>query len=230
MSEPKFIIDPKTRFVKLTFYITYVMLLTTATITFIEAIRTKIPEVRHIMNLETCISVVAAYFYTNFISYFANADLYGKPIDFDYINQMRYTDWFITTPLMLLVLCLVLTYQSKTKLHFSTYLIILLLNFGMILSGYLGEISYITRSQGLLLGFGFFVLLFGFIWITLLANNTIVSSVMIYFLFVILWAIYGLVYLADKHTKNIGFNILDLIAKCLVGIFLWVYFTKILVF
>ena len=41
--------------------------LTTATITFIEAISTKTPQIRHIMNLETVISVVAAYFYKQFI-------------------------------------------------------------------------------------------------------------------------------------------------------------------
>ena len=44
------------------FYITYVFLMTTATITFIEAIRTDDKKVRHILNLETCISVVAAFF------------------------------------------------------------------------------------------------------------------------------------------------------------------------
>ena len=41
--------------VKLTFYITYVFLMTTSTITFIEAIRTNDSKVRHILNIETCI-------------------------------------------------------------------------------------------------------------------------------------------------------------------------------
>ena len=40
--------------VKNTFYITYAFLMTTATITFIEAMRTKDPKVRNILNLETC--------------------------------------------------------------------------------------------------------------------------------------------------------------------------------
>jgi len=44
------------------FYITYVFLMTTATITFIEAIRTDDKKVRHILNLETCISVVLLSF------------------------------------------------------------------------------------------------------------------------------------------------------------------------
>ena len=49
------------------FMITYVILLTTATITFIEALRTQNPRIRHILNLETCISCVAGYFYGLFI-------------------------------------------------------------------------------------------------------------------------------------------------------------------
>ena len=55
------------KMVKNSFYLTYVFLLTTATITFIEAMRTKNNKVRHILNLETCISVVAAYFYGKFV-------------------------------------------------------------------------------------------------------------------------------------------------------------------
>ena len=51
-----------------TFYITFVFLTTTATITFIEAIRTSDPYIRHIMNLETCISIIAGFFYYIFIS------------------------------------------------------------------------------------------------------------------------------------------------------------------
>ena len=49
------------------FYLTYVFLLTTGVITFIEALRTPIPTVRHIMNVETCISVIACYFYGLFV-------------------------------------------------------------------------------------------------------------------------------------------------------------------
>ena len=50
------------------FYITCSFLVTTGTITFIEALRTQITPMRHILNLETCISIIAAYFYGKFIS------------------------------------------------------------------------------------------------------------------------------------------------------------------
>jgi hypothetical protein len=46
---------------------------------------------------------------------------------------------------------------------------------------------------------------------------------------IILWSSYGGVYLVeDDATKNTYYNILDLSSKCLVGIFLWAFFTGIL--
>ena len=59
--------NPTQYYVKYSFVITYILLLTTGTITFIEAMRTQVPAVRHIMNLETCISIVAGYFYSVFV-------------------------------------------------------------------------------------------------------------------------------------------------------------------
>ena len=44
------------------FYITYSFLVTTGTITFIEALRTNIVPMRHILNLETCISMLLHIF------------------------------------------------------------------------------------------------------------------------------------------------------------------------
>ena len=55
--------DRDDHLVKTSFYITYAFLITTGTITFIEAIRTKDIKIRNILNLETCISIVAAFFY-----------------------------------------------------------------------------------------------------------------------------------------------------------------------
>jgi len=89
--------------VPFSFYLTYILLLTTATITFIEALRTKIPMVQHIMNLETCISLVGGYFY----SVFNDKIKRMKEIKWKEITQLRYIDWAITTPFMLLALSLV---------------------------------------------------------------------------------------------------------------------------
>ena len=87
------------KMVRNSFYLTYVFLITTATITFIEAMRTKVEKVRHILNLETCISVVAAFFYGRFVKI-----IDSPSIDFNQINQTRYVDWAITTPIMLCIM------------------------------------------------------------------------------------------------------------------------------
>ena len=86
------------------FTLTYILLITTGTITLIEALRTKIPLVRHIFNLETVISIIAAYFYSKFVDNIKESFAERKPIDWQDIIKTRYLDWAITTPLMLMVL------------------------------------------------------------------------------------------------------------------------------
>ena len=108
--------------------------MTTATITFIEAIRTKDIKIRNILNLETCISIVAAFFYGMFMK-----KINVKKINYKDININRYVDWSITTPIMLLVLVLAFCYNNKKKVTLQSFLIILFLNYSMLLCGFLGE-------------------------------------------------------------------------------------------
>ena len=131
-----------------TFYITYVFLITTGTITFIESLRTKEEKVRNILNLETCISVIAAFFYGKFVK-----DL-DKGIDYKKINETRYVDWAITTPIMLLVLVLAFLFNNKEgAFSFSKYLVILVLNYAMLGFGYVGELGLMDRTTSNGLGF-----------------------------------------------------------------------------
>tara|TARA_Y100000389_G_C17455662_1_gene517975 strand:- start:1897 stop:2574 length:678 start_codon:yes stop_codon:yes gene_type:complete len=215
--------NKKDKLVQYTFYLTYAFLLTTGTITFIESMRTNIPKIRHILNLETCISVVAAFFYSQFMKRLEQG---GDNINYKQINETRYTDWAITTPIMLLVLVLAILYNTGGSLNFFDFLIILLFNYVMLASGYLGEIGKITKRQGVIIGFIGFVLLYGFIYAKYMTGKYIFDNQMIFWAFVILWAIYGLIYEADEEKRNVGYNILDLFSKCFVGIFFWAYFTK----
>lgn len=213
------------RLVKLTFYITYVFLMTTATITFIESISTNDSKIRHILNLETCISVVATFFYSKFAKM-----IDVENINYREININRYTDWMITTPLMLWVLCLAFVYNTKDVFHLKSFVTVLGLNFAMILSGYFGEIGYIAdRNMANGIGFVFFIALFGYIYYTYLHKKNNFDNKMIYGAFLILWAFYGIFYQMEEKCKNVGYNILDLLSKCFVGIFFWAYFTKSLV-
>ena len=214
--------------VKNSFYFTYIFLITTGTICFIEALRNPDPKIRHIMNLETCISVVAGYFYGLFVSKIdkSEKDKKNEEMPLEEINNNRYTDWAISTPLMLLVLCLVLGMENKHVVKFWTFMLILLFNFLMLASGYIGELGTLTKTSANMLGFVFFTLMYGTIWNVYMKNKKTINSLVVFWLFVILWAFYGVFYQTDTLTKIFGYNILDLLSKAFVGIFFWLYLTK----
>jgi bacteriorhodopsin len=219
----------KNNLVKMSFMITYILLLTTATITFIEAMRTNDPTIRHIFNLETCISIVAGYFYSLFVSKVDEAEKNNTPINWSEITEFRYIDWSITTPMMLLALSVVLGYNSNTSVNFVYILTIIILNYFMLALGYLGEINIISRLQGLILGFFAFFAMFFIIFMKFLNSKYNLFNYVLYWTYFILWGIYGIAYMFQEEYKNIVMNVLDLKAKCLIGLFLWVYYTGIII-
>jgi len=205
------------------FYITYVLLLTTGTITLIEALRTKVRMVQHIMNLETCISVVAGYFY----SVFHEKVKKMKEINWKEITRLRYIDWAITTPMMLLVLSLVLSFNTKTPIKLHWFALTVFFNYVMLYTGYLGESGQLERITASILGFIALFLTYGLIFMNYMLkynrDNTVLFSI-----FTVVWSMYGVAYYFEEMQKNIAYNYLDLISKCLVGIGLWIYYVKII--
>jgi bacteriorhodopsin len=215
--------------VKFTFYFTYVLLITTGTITFIEALATKDPTIRHVMNLETCISIIAGYFYSQFVNKVTTAN--GGVVDYKDINETRYYDWFITTPLMILALMIALSYNNnKQSIHVGTYISAVLLNFGMLYTGYMGEKGTISKTAGCIGGFVFFAALFALIYFSFVKGSSSSFNFILFGIYLVIWGLYGFVYLLEEENKNIFYNILDVTAKSFVGLSLWTYFTKILVF
>ena len=214
--------------VKYSFTIAYILLLTTATITFIEAMRTKNEMVRHVLNLETCISVVAGYFYSVFVDKIAQSEEKMTPMDWSEISQIRYIDWAITTPFMLLALCLVLSTNINKKICLPTMLTIIALNYTMLYSGYLGEMKTISIFLAEVVGFGAFFAMFGLIFKQYVMSSVNVANRALFGMYFSIWSLYGVAYLLDEEYKNITMNYLDLTAKCLIGLSLWAYYTRIL--
>lgn len=211
--------------VKYTFTITYIFLLTTASITFIEAMRTSNTTVRHILNIETAISLIAGYFYSLFLE---KINARGS-IPYSEITVLRYVDWAMTTPLMLLVLAMFLSSHVKKELTLSVLLTVIGLDFAMLYAGYLGEIGQLERWTAWGIGFLAFFGMYGLLYNTFLSIKCHLTNYVVFSIFVGFWALYGVFYLTDEVTKNVGMNILDLFAKCFVGIGLWAYFSKIFV-
>jgi len=214
--------------VKSSFVITNILLLTTGLITFIEALRIQNPLIRHLFNLETCISLVGGYFYAIFVSKIDECEKEDKPIDWDQITSTRYIDWAITTPMMLLVLCIFLSMESKTVIHLSTVVLIMIFNYLMLYIGYLGEIKVLDRYTACIGGFIPFFIIFYLIFSNFVIIKKGIKKYWLFLLYLFTWTMYGFVYLLEENNKNIAFNILDCISKCLVGIGLWIYYIKII--
>jgi bacteriorhodopsin len=221
--------NPVQYYVKFSFTITYILLLTTATITIIEALRTKHFHVRHVLNLETCISVVAAYFYSVFVSKIEEHGKTDTKIDWADITKTRYIDWAITTPMMLLALSTVLAFNIGKAIPLSVLITVILLNYAMLYIGYLGEIGTLTKMTAMLSGFIPFIAMFGIIAYKFLLSKYNSANYLFFVAFVFIWSCYGLVYLFDEEYKNIFMNILDLVAKCFVGLSLWLYYSHLVV-
>jgi bacteriorhodopsin len=187
---------------KTSFTVTFVGLIVSAILNLVESIRTTLPHVRHILSLEACVAIIAAYFYSIFME---KTEAFG-PINWPEITKYRYLDWAFTTPLMLLGLCLFLAHHSKTTVTVISYLGIVLLDYFMLYFGYLGETHKLDKTTADTIGFlgyiGLFTILFKYV-----KKSKI--NYMIFTVYAIIWAMYGVVYFLDDYNKKIFINSLD---------------------
>jgi bacteriorhodopsin len=201
------------------FMLTYLVLYGTALITLIEALRTNDAKVRHILNVETSISLIAGFVYGIFIE-----RLKSGALKLEDVTKLRYVDWSLTTPLLLLVLLLFFNFNNSQGLQFSMYALIVVVNWVMLGAGYLAETNRITYTNGTIYGFAAYVVLLLLIWYQLLHESEYVHLKMVFFAFAVIWGLYGVAFLLETEPKNIAYNILDMISKVFFGLFMWVYY------
>jgi bacteriorhodopsin len=203
------------------FLTTYIVLFGYTAITLIEALRTTSTNTRHIMNIETTVSLVAGIVYGTFLE-----KMKQPAFDLSEIVPTRYIDWMITTPLILLGI--VLFYNNAARsVDYHCYFIIVALNWLMLLFGYLGEQKTISSIKGLVIGFVFFAAMILYMYMYMIPKG---SSLSVFIIFGIIWSGYGIAYLLDEEEKNIAYNMLDVISKALFGVILWLYFGRVLAF
>ena len=207
---------------KESFTLCYLVLFGTAAITFIEALRTNSVHARHILNLETAVSLTAGFVYGMFLT------MVDKPnFSLRECVYYRYIDWSITTPMLLLVLLLFFTFHSKEPLSIAAYGIVVMLNYFMLYFGYMGEKGIMPKRQAQILGFASFALMLAFIYVYFVHDK--VTSLtcppfILFVIFTIVWSAYGVAAEMDDLTKNKMYNVLDIIAKVFFGLGLWMYY------
>ena len=101
---------------------------------------------------------------------------------------------------------------------------VVVLNWLMLLFGYLGETGTIPVLLGVFLGFIPFLIYYYMIYVNYVSQNT--NGYLLFWYFFFFWALYGFVALLPYYIKNAFYNILDLFAKNFFGIFLsYIIFT-----
>ena len=215
---------------KYIFYVTLVISIIVQIITGIIEIGTffvKVPTIytiiRQLLLIELVVQVLEGSFYFWLVYNFT------KVLN---VTPKRYIDWFITTPTMLITLIIYLIYLTKkeenktNELDFFTILKdnsniiipVVLLNWLMLLFGYLGEIRAIPVLLGVFLGFIPFLLYYYLIYVNYVTQNS--SGYLLFWYFFFFWSLYGFVAVLPYYVKNSLYNILDLFAKNFFGIFL----------
>jgi hypothetical protein len=215
---------------KYLFYITLVISIIVQIITGIIEVGTffvKVPTIytiiRQLLLIELVVQIIEGSFYV-WLAY-----NFTKVLN---VTPKRYIDWFITTPTMLITLIVYLIYlikkeENKTnELEFFTLLKensniivpVVLLNWLMLLFGYLGEMKIIPVLLGVFLGFIPFLLYYYLIYVNYVTQNS--SGYLLFWYFFFFWSLYGFVAVLPYYVKNSLYNILDLFAKNFFGIFL----------
>ena len=194
-------------------------------------IKLDVPDkiLHEVLVLETVVQFIEFSFYVWLIYNFNN-------IKID-ISVVRYYDWFLTTPTMLFALiCFMVYFHKKTEINSTTEEMsleniyhensniinkILASNAIMLLLGYLGELNIISKVSGFMGGTFFLLYAFYYLYVTFVKNQSI-NKYLFWFNF-ILWSGYGIAYLLSHENKNNMYNILDVFAKNINGLFILLF-------
>jgi bacteriorhodopsin len=216
-------------FFELSFYFAYFFLAGSTALTAFEVFNhfpDKYEPLKYILVIETTVNIIASVAYSSLIT------LIKQP-NYSSITSFRYLDWFATTPLLLMSFTLYLQYRKSIatettqtiKFDYDKLGIIVLLNVTMLIFGFLGESNKINHTIACVLGFIPFIAMFYLIW-KWYVNNDIKNentnkNAKVFQIFFVVWALYGIVYFLPNTSKNISYNILDVIAKVGFGLLIW---------
>ena len=181
-----------------------------------------------IMILETTVQFIEMMFYIWLVFYLSR-------LNFD-VTYVRYFDWFLSTPIMLISTTFFMRYLASKPLNQTTtiknimktnwveLLKIGVSNVFMLLFGFLAEINIITRTNGFIFGTLAFLYTFYVIYSEFVDNNN-TNKILFYTMFTI-WALYGVAYMFPYITKNTMYNYLDVLSKNFYGLFIYYFIVK----
>ena len=134
------------------------------------------------------------------------------------VTSLRYSDWFITLPLLLLECMFYSDVNISDNIHGTITMFILLMI--MLLCGRLAETRKIKVSGATLLYMLGFICLIGVCVLFISMVEEFTTKTYISLTFMGTWVLYGLVSIilrTSTRWKNVSYNILDLLNKAVFG-------------
>jgi bacteriorhodopsin len=209
---------------KRAFYLNHVWMVITVIVTLLTAMVLTIPLHRYIILLEAAISTISTTIYYFLHQKIVLNEKNNEDVDWKSITVLRYNGWVFSTPIMLIAFLLFLSSTTKIKLTIPIAVTIIILDWIMLLFGYLGEIGKITRNVAFVGGFIPLFIIFGIIYQTFLRNKYMLFNYLMFAFFVIFWSLYGIGYMWELESKNYLMNVLDLLSKSGFGLAFAFYF------
>ena len=206
------------------FYFNHTWMFFTVIVTLLTAIIIKIPMQRYIILMETFISSVSSYIYYLLLGKIRKNKENQENIDWKGITVLRYNGWAFTTPVMLIAFLFFLSNTTKIKITVPIILSVIVLDWIMLLFGYLGEIGYIDRNLAFFAGFAPLIVIFGIMYQLFFRKKFVLFNAIIFILFIIFWGLYGIGYMFELEPRNYLMNILDLLSKSGFGLLFAFYF------
>ena len=184
------------------------------------------PKFRVFFALEVLVTSVAGFIYYWIINtYITSKEL--NSVDWDKITTLRYIDWSITTPLLLLSFSLFLSKGEKVNNLGNFIVFIIFFDLIMILAGYLGSFNLINNTLSQFIGFFAYFVIFYSIYNKFFQGVKLVThrifKEIFFFVMLTLWFLYGVVYNASNYNRNALTNILDGVSKGVFGLSLAAY-------
>jgi bacteriorhodopsin len=184
------------------------------------------PSFRVFFGVEILISLVAGFIYYLIINIFrSNPDI--NSVDWNKITNLRYVDWVITTPLLLVSISLFLSKGEKINNLGNLICKIIFFDLIMVFSGYLGTNHMINNTLGQIIGFSAYFMIFYLLYNKFFKEKKLSSFIqfkqILFSAMVILWFLYGVIYNFSNYNRNLSTNILDGISKGVFGLSLVTY-------
>lgn len=186
--------------------ITFIMLVCITALTFMRSIRADVTKKASLsLQLSSFVTMIASMHYYLMIQNKENVHVY------------RYFDWFFTTPVLLIDLCLLLDIDDP-----NFVLELILYNSIMLGIGFVGELGYLGLLPSTIVGFVPLGIMFARLRSKLMSQNPSKYQIDLLNVFFGLWSLYGVNNLVTNRTiSNTVFNGLDFLTKGAFGLYIY---------